>query len=186
MQNDKMITFNVERVRKGLLMYETMDDFLVAQIGSASLPGLLERAEIMFARNSARATDHYEWFEEGIELRKGVSKMEVLDDVAAVQACNRYFMLMQYTLTELKERFTEDEFFFLASLGYNPIWQTYTNMFVEASRYYKNHLSAGGEVKPHIEELLAKLKHLTPVENLALADACEMVWRGRRDIWAEH
>lgn len=98
----------------------------------------------------------------------------------AEQAAHRHFMLLDHAQTQLKGRFSEEEFQVILNVECQPIWECDPMMSVAQMVADDNgicrlkHLEEGSPMRQLLEKLLA----LTPLENAAVVDACERVWRG--------
>lgn len=96
------------------------------------------------------------------------------------QAGERYFSLVGRAQHSLRGRFTSAEFACILSVDCGSIWEwdaysTVADMVADA-----NGVGALDELEPKsvLRQLLYKLIELSPLENAALVDACEQIWRG--------
>jgi hypothetical protein len=96
------------------------------------------------------------------------------------QAAHRYFMLLDEAQAALKGRFTQADFQVILNVECQPTWDWDPAMSVAqmvADDNVVRRLKALPE-GDHMRQLLEKLLTLSPLENAALVDACERVWRG--------
>jgi hypothetical protein len=98
----------------------------------------------------------------------------------AEQAAHRYFMLVETALEGLKGRFTEDDFNIILNAECSPIWNwdTWTSVAAMVADTYGVDALDDLEEHGHLRVLLKKLLSLTPLENAAVVDVCERIWRG--------
>lgn len=99
------------------------------------------------------------------------------------RASARYFSLVARTQASLKGRFSLQEWGYLANTERTLIWDWRAGMRVAtmvADTYGVDCLDAP-ELDGALRILLYKLLQLSPVENAAVVDACEQVWRGCRN-----
>jgi hypothetical protein len=119
-----------------------------------------------------------------IDLRRGgenrPSPNRFSSGFIAEQAAARYFMLLDTAHAALKGNFSEQDFSVILNAECTPVWQWDPGHSVAAMVADDNgiesleELPEGGSMRSLIEKLIA----LTPLENAALVDACERVWRG--------
>ena len=96
------------------------------------------------------------------------------------QAAHRHFMLLDHVQAELKGKFTPHDFQVILNAECQPTWQWHPMLSVAQMVADDNGIE-GLEDLPEsgrMRQLLEKLLSLTPLENAALVDACERVWRG--------
>ena len=98
----------------------------------------------------------------------------------AEQAAHRYFMLVETALEGLKGRFTEGDFNTILNAECSPIWNwdTWTSVATMVADTFGVDALDDLDEDGHLRVLLEKLLSLTPLENAALVDVCERVWRG--------
>ena len=97
------------------------------------------------------------------------------------EAAKRYFQLMESTIKNLRGKFNADDFHFLLNTNCSPVWslnvgislldQVLDNFGVEASTLADIH-------DKKLRSLIKKLSRLSATEELAVVEACELVWRG--------
>lgn len=96
------------------------------------------------------------------------------------QAAHRHFMLLDRAQAALKGKFTQADFQVILNAECQPAWEwdpamSVAQMVADDNGVRRlNSLPEGS----HMRQLLEKLLTLTPLENAALVDACERVWRG--------
>lgn len=129
---------------------------------------------------STRRTDLLE----AIDLRRGDGSIGgrglASSGYIAEVAAHRYFMLLVTAQAALKGRFTLPEFSVILNAECTPIWDWDTYTSVAAMVADDNGIDCLEDVPNGglMHELLTKLSALTQLENAALVDACERVWRG--------
>jgi hypothetical protein len=98
----------------------------------------------------------------------------------AEQAAHRYFMLVESALEGLKGRFTMDEFNTILNAECSAIWNWDIWVSVASMVADDNGIDTLDELVEGspLRVLLEKLLALTQLENAALVDVCERVWRG--------
>lgn len=122
-----------------------------------------------------------------ITARVGTQGRRVAPETVLEQASARYFSLIARVQGSLKGRFSEKEWGYILDTESMPIWDWRAGMKV-ATMVADSH---GVESLDHpdldgaLRILLYKLLQLSPLENAALVDACEQVWRGYRNPLAE-
>ncbi len=96
------------------------------------------------------------------------------------QAAHRYFMLLDEAQTALKGRFTQDDFQVMLNVECQPTWNWDPAMSVAQMVADDQGIEALEDLseRSQMRQLLEKLLTLTSLENAALVDACERVWRG--------
>lgn len=121
---------------------------------------------------------------DAIELRMGTDDLQgparFSTGFIAEQAASRYFMLLDGAQADLKSRFSEADFAVILNAECSPVWLWDTGNPVAAMVAGDNGIGSLDElaVGSHMRTLLEKLMALSPLENAALVDACERVWRG--------
>ena len=122
-----------------------------------------------------------------IDLRRGrenfIEGERLSSGFIAEQAAHRYFMLLDSAQAELEAKFTEQEFSVILNAECTPIWQWNTGNSVAGMVAGDNGIESIEELPEgsFMRKLLEKLILLTTLENAALVDACERVWRGREN-----
>lgn len=96
------------------------------------------------------------------------------------EAAHRYFMLLEEAQTQLKGNFSQRDFQVILNVECGPTWQWDPTHSVAAMVADDNGIEALDDLPEGspMRQLLEKLLTLTPLENAALVDACERVWRG--------
>lgn len=119
-----------------------------------------------------------------IDLRRGGENLFSLERLSsgfiAEQAAHRHFMLLDIAEAELQSMFSEREFSVMLNAECTPIWNWHTGKSVAAMVAGDNGIDSIDELPEGspMRKLLEKLIDLTPLQNAALVDACERVWRG--------
>jgi len=98
------------------------------------------------------------------------------------QAAERFFSLVAVAERDLRGRFTEDEFLTILNAECTPIWQDrFANLATivadDQGVESLDDLEPGHPLRVLLEKLIA----LTPLENAALVDVCERIWRGYKN-----
>ncbi|MBE0548553.1 MAG: hypothetical protein IH627_13080 [Rubrivivax sp.] len=96
------------------------------------------------------------------------------------QAAERYFYLVADAERTMRGKFTEEEFVTILNTTCGPIWEWDTYMSVAsmvADTFGVGRLDSLKEGS-ELRVLLKKLLDLSAVQNAALVDTCERVWRG--------
>ena len=95
-------------------------------------------------------------------------------------AAERYFSLIGRAQSTLRGRFSESEFDVILNVECASIWEWDADLTVATMVADDNGVEALDDLESQSElrELLRKLIELSPLENAALVDACEQVWRG--------
>lgn len=119
-----------------------------------------------------------------IEARRGTDELNgparFSSGFILEQAAHRHVMLVEEAQTGLKGKFSDDDFQVILNAECGPIWQ-WDPLFSVAEMVADDNGVGRLEDLPesgHMRQLLKKLLTLTPLENAALVDACERVWRG--------
>lgn len=113
-------------------------------------------------------------------LRHGADEPRFSSHLIIEQAADRFFELVSTVEDSLRGRFTEAEFDVLLNCECSPVWSWDRSMAVASMVAEDQRV---GSLRDLVEGdplrvLLEKLVALTPVENAALVDVCERVWRG--------
>lgn len=98
----------------------------------------------------------------------------------AEQAAYRYFMLLDETQAKLKGNFSEEDFQVILNAECGPMWEWDPMLSVAQMVADDSGVESLKDLpeSSHMRQLLQKLLELTSLENAALVDACERVWRG--------
>ncbi|SFL95670.1 hypothetical protein [Variovorax sp. OV329] len=120
---------------------------------------------------------------DAIALRVGAQERRVAPETVLEQASARYFALIARVQGSLKGRFSEKEWAYILEIDRKPIWNWWAGTKV-ATLVADNHDVSSLDdpaLEGALRVLLYKLLQLSPLENAALVDACEQVWRGCRN-----
>lgn len=95
------------------------------------------------------------------------------------QAAERYFSLVARATTSL--RFSQRELTIILNTTCSPVWQWHAYQSVAGMVADDNGVESLEELAPDaiLRLLIEKLAQLSPTQNAALVDICEMVWRSR-------
>ena len=120
---------------------------------------------------------------DAISARVGARDRQVAPETVLEQASARYFSLIARVQGSLKGRFSEAEWHYILNTECASIWSWRAGMKV--ATMVADHYSVASLDDPALDGvlrvLLYKLLQLSPLENAALVDACEQVWRGNRN-----
>lgn len=97
------------------------------------------------------------------------------------EAAKRHFQLMEVTFESLRGKFDEVDFEFLLITNCSPVWRV--GHYIDLPSCVLDNLSSYASTPTELEDdnlkrLIDKLKDLSPTEQLAVIEACELVWRG--------
>lgn len=111
-----------------------------------------------------------------------VPEHKIPDQFVIQQAAERYFLLVKGALTDLK--FSREEITIVLNTTCGPVWQWDPWGNVAAMVANDNGVEGLKELPPDstIRLLIEKLIPLTPLQNAALVDFCEKVWRSRNGL----
>ncbi len=99
-------------------------------------------------------------------------------------AAERYFALLQHARQSMAEMFTEAEFVIMLNTTCSPLWEwnpwvTVASMVADDNGMESwDELAKGSDLRSLMERLVA----LSPLQNAALVDVCEQVWRNGSDM----
>ena len=117
---------------------------------------------------------------EAVEARRGVrGRANVIRYSAGFvveQAADRYFCLIEETQAGLQGQFTPDEFSVLQNMEPSPVWNR--RDIDLASKLHDTYADEDDCLIPSLSDLARRLADLTPVQQVAMVDACERVFRG--------
>jgi hypothetical protein len=115
-----------------------------------------------------------------IDARRGDGERRYSSHLVIEQAAERFFELVAVAEDRLHGRFTDDEFLAIANSTCTPIWNWNRHTSVASMVANDRGIDSIDDLKKGspLRLLLEKLVELTPVENAALVDVCERVWRG--------
>lgn len=176
-----------------------------SNIDSVNRPATLDRDEVLLSHRCGDACmhcgfepPHEERLEYQVDFMQHARRMDLLDAVKlrrggehlprverfssafiVEQAAHRHFMLLEATQARLKGYFTLAEFDVILSCECSLVWLWDTYMSVAtmvADDQGVDSIDELAEDDP-LRVLLNKLLALTPLENAAVVDACERVWR---------
>ena len=117
---------------------------------------------------------------DAISARVGVRNPRVAPETVLEQASVRYFSLIARVQGSMKGRFSQKEWGYILDIRRTPIWDWRVGMKVAtavADKHAVDNLD-DPDLDGALRVLLYKLLQLSPLENAALVDACEQVWRG--------
>ena len=94
-------------------------------------------------------------------------------------AADRYFELLEIELSSLCGIFTEGDMLTILNTECHPIWNYSPRHSIAGMVADDNGIEEFSDLKDdsEIKSLLEKLIMLTPIQNAALADCCERIWR---------
>ncbi|WP_431273663.1 hypothetical protein ACQ858_16010 [Variovorax ureilyticus] len=117
---------------------------------------------------------------EAISARVGLRESRVAPEVVLELAGARFFSLVAKAQRSLKGRFSEAEWSYILNTECNQIWQWDAELSVATMVADDNGIESADDAASDdvLGPLLDKLVKLSPLENAALVDACEQVWRG--------
>jgi len=120
---------------------------------------------------------------DAISARVGVQSQRVAPETVLEQASARYFSLIARVQGALKGRFSEKEWTYILDTRRTPIWDWRAGMKVATMVADKHEVESLDDpaLDGALRVLLYKLLQLSPLENAAVVDACEQVWRGCRN-----
>jgi hypothetical protein len=123
----------------------------------------------------------------GVEARRGTDELTSPERYSSYlivdQAAQRFFELVAIAEGHLRGRFTETEMTTILNSTCGPIW--YWDQFTSVASMVADDLNVEDfEAMPEghpVRALLEKLAKLSSLENAALVDICERVWRGHQN-----
>jgi len=119
-----------------------------------------------------------------VDLRRGTDNLTGPERFSSgfivEQAAQRYFSLLDDVQAQMKDMFSSSEFLVILNAECTPVCDWYANMSVTTMVADDNGIDSLDDLKKgsSMRGLLEKLIALSPIENAALIDACERVWRG--------
>jgi len=133
--------------------------------------------------DQAGRLERLQYVREQIESRRGNRAAGVLrfsQGFVAEQALERYFRTVADTQESLRGRFDASDFDWMLNARPEAIWRwTYGDLAAEVLDTFRYAGDADEEsAAPAIVDLARRLAELTPIEQVAFADACERVFRG--------
>ena len=127
------------------------------------------------------------FIEEQIASRNGARaavapEHKIPDHFVIQQAAERYFLLVNSALTELK--LSQEDLTIILNTTCGPVWLWDLWHNVASMVANNNGIESLEELAPDstMRLLIEKLMALTPLQNVALVDFCEKVWRTRSDL----
>lgn len=100
------------------------------------------------------------------------------------EAAKRHFQLMEVTIEGLRGKFDEVDFAFLLNTNCSTVWRVdhYIDLPGCVLDYLGIYASTPDEIDDeNLRRLIDKLNDLSPTEQLAVVEACELVWRGYKN-----
>jgi len=96
-------------------------------------------------------------------------------------AAQRYFALLDHGRESMKEMFSESEFGVMLNTTCGPLWEWDPWMSVAEMVSDDNGMVNSGKQSQcsELQILWKKLRALTPLQDVALVDVCERVWRDK-------
>lgn len=100
------------------------------------------------------------------------------------QAAERHYALVTYALKSMRSMFTEGDIVKILNTTCGPVWEWHPQTSVATMVADDNGVESLDELEAGspLRTLLAKLTELSALENGALVDVCERVWRGTNDV----
>ena len=97
------------------------------------------------------------------------------------EAAKRHFELMAITTKSLREegKFNDKDFRFLRDANPSPVWSVNCQFSLSGGILDEFGIEDVDDITDKdLRSLIKKLNSLTAVETLAVAEACELIWRG--------
>lgn len=100
------------------------------------------------------------------------------------EAARRHFQLMEIIFEGLRGKFNEMDFEYLLNTNCSTVWRV--DHYLDLPGCVLDNLgiyaSTSDEIgDENLSSLISKLKDLSPTEQLAVVEACELVWRGYKN-----
>ena len=100
------------------------------------------------------------------------------------EAAKRHFQLMEVTFEGLRGKFNEVDFEYLLNTNCSTVWRV--DYYLDLPGSVLDNLGIYAQTSDEIDDenissLIDKLKGLSPTEQLAVVEACELVWRGYKN-----
>jgi hypothetical protein len=98
------------------------------------------------------------------------------------QAAERYFSLVAQETRSL--HFSRQELTIILNTTCCPVWQWYPYVSVAGMVADDNGVESLEELEPDsiLRQLIEKLAHFSPTQNVALVDVCERIWRSQSGL----
>ena len=100
------------------------------------------------------------------------------------EAAKRHFQLMEVTFESLRGKFDEVDFEFLLIANCTRAWRVDHHVDLPGCVLDNLHSYASTPEElddENLKRLIDKLKDLSPTEQIAVIEACELVWRGYKN-----
>ncbi len=100
------------------------------------------------------------------------------------EAAKRHFQLMEVTFEGLRGKFNKVDFEYLLNTNCSTVWKV--DHYLDLPGWVLDNLGIYAPTSDEIDDenissLIDKLKSLSPTEQLAVVEACELVWRGYKN-----
>ncbi|GKT00355.1 hypothetical protein AVKW3434_13220 [Acidovorax sp. SUPP3434] len=100
------------------------------------------------------------------------------------EAAKRHFQLMEVNMASLRGKFDGVDFEFLLNTNCSPVWRV--DHYIDLPECVLDNLGIYASTSDEIDDenlrsLIDKLRGLSPTEQLAVIEACELVWRGYKN-----